>query len=165
MKRTTPTIESLKDKKDQIKAWNAEYIAEANLAKNSLESPAFRKWLKRLSKCYNVPEMAEEVPMSARTIGRKMESVTEEILDEIKFKGSSLAKSGKIALMADHVTLTKATGEKVNSFLAIIITIRNDAFEMVPYPLCFEASEAKTFSQFRLDLKRILKVIRNIFCS
>ena len=146
------------DKKDEMKLWNAEYIAEANLAKSSLESEAFKKWMNRLSKRYNVKQLAEEVPMSARTIGRKMESMTKEILETLKSKGSSLAKAGKLALQGDHVTICKSTGEKVNSFLAIIITIRNENFEMVPFPICFEPSEIKTFSAFRNDLRRVLKV-------
>lgn len=148
----------VQDKKDEMKLWNAEYIAEANLAKSSLESEPFKKWMNRLSKRYNVQQLADEVPMSARTIGRKMESMTNEILETLKFKGSSLAKAGKLALQGDHVTICKSTGEKVNSFLAIIITIRNENFEMVPFPICFEASELKTFNAFRRDLRRVLKV-------
>ena len=96
--------------------------------------------------------------MSARTIGREMETLTKNTIEMLKSKGSALAKAGKIALQADHVSLNRATGEEGNSFLAIIITIRNSNFEMVPFPLCFEPAKAKTFSAFRNDLRRILKV-------
>ena len=146
------------DTKSQLKVWNAEFIAEGNLPKDALESEAFRKWIQRLGQTFNAPKMTEDVPMSARTIGRQMRDATAETLELIKSKGSFLAKEGKIALQSDHVTLTKATGEKVNSFLAIIVTIRNSKEEMVPFPLCFEPTTAKTFSAFRNDLRRHLQV-------
>ena len=146
------------ENKSDLKTWNAEFIAEANLPKNSLESPPFKNWMKRLAQKYNVPQMATEVPMSARTIGRRMDELTDEALALIKSKGSALAKEGRIAFQSDHVTLTKATGEITNSFLAIIITVRNSNQEMIPFPICFEPAKLKTFSSFRRDLKRNLKV-------
>ena len=147
--------------KESVKTWNAEFISEANLAKNALETAPFKKWIGRLAKKYNVPQMADEVPMSARTVGRKMNDLADETLNLIKSKGSQLAKKGIISLQADHVVLTKATGEITNSFLAIIITVRNENQEMIPFPLCFEPAQLKTFSQFRRDLRRNLKVKLN----
>lgn len=147
-----------KEGKNQLKLWNCELVASANLSKQTLEGEPFKIWIGRLSKRYNVPEMATEVPMSRRTLSRGMEAITKETLDFLKSNVPNLVKSGQIAMQADHVTITKATGEKTNSFLAIIVTVRNSSFEMVPFPICFEPSFSKTFDDFRRDLKRILKV-------
>ena len=87
-----------------------------------------------------------------------MEKITTETLDLIKTKANSLVQMGQVSIQADHVVLLRATGEEVNSFLAIIITIRDSNHEMVPFPLAFEPTKSKTFDAFRKDLRRILKV-------
>ena len=150
--------------KDQIKLANSEFVASANLTKSTLESEAFKTWISRLSKIYNVPQMAKDVPMSRRTISREMEKISAETSELIKSKAELLSTNGQASLQADHVVLLKATGEEINSFLAIIITLRNSDHEMVPFPLVFEPSKSKTFSAFRNDLRRVLKVIK-IFYS
>ena len=150
-----------KDKK-AIENANCRMIATTGCPKDFFDKPGCKEWLATLAENFGSPGL-RDLGSSARTVGRNLKEKVDEVREDIRENGKKWAKAGVLSLQADHFVSRKATSENERSFLGIILCIRNKNFEMTKIPLCFETVKLKTFSQFRKDLHRTLKVNNILF--